>query len=214
MRIERAGVRPRQQNSLSPCILDMTTAPTVDTVIGDIDDRLHPTGDVHRRFAEAVRRLLITRAWSVAPETTLFSCQDFERLKPLVAGRAALSHNDADLLKRVLLYRCWKDKTPTVNNDLVQTWFENEFEVDHWRIPSLPTAEELALSKMNQRELSVQFRDTLLEAQRQYKALQDVHQRSVGAIERSLTKLDSSILHRSREIPTKEKTLWSRLWDL
>ncbi|CAK0766198.1 hypothetical protein CVIRNUC_003334 [Coccomyxa viridis] len=195
----------------------MTTEPTVDSVIGDIDDRLRPTGDVHRKFAEAVRRLLITRAWSMATEATLFSPQQFQRLKGLVECGETLPHDDKALLERVLLYRCWtaegNGKIKSLTKDRVLEWFEQAFKQEDWKVPSLPTAEELALSTMKSRELSEAFRDTLLKAQQQYKALQKLHQEGITAIEKSLTKLDSSILHR-KEIPPKEKTLWGRLWDL
>ena len=80
----------------------------------------------------------------------------------------------------------------------MQARFNRAFKQDDWKVPSLP---------------SEAFRDTLLKAQQQYNALQKLHQEGISTIEKSLTKLDNSILHRI-EIPPKEKTLWGRLWDL
>ena len=113
MRIKRTGVVPRQQNSLSPVYhTHMTDGTTVGKVIGKFNDSPKTTGGIHDKFAEAVRRLLITRAWSLAPDATLFSPEEFLELKKCVdAGEArALSHRDRDLLQRVLLYRCSRDK--------------------------------------------------------------------------------------------------------
>ena len=209
---------------------------TVSAVIDDVNKCLGDASakDVHEKFAEAVRRLLLKKAWAEAPETLLFSKDQFTELKTCVdAGEASeLSHRNKELLKRVLLYRSRPQIRPTEVNsggndngqreqetpvivlriDKIKDWFK-DFQQDQWRIPSQPTAEELRIATMKPHELSGNFKETLEEAQRQYKALQDLHQQGLSAIEKSLTKLDDSILHR-RKIPPIERGFWSRIWDL
>ena len=215
----------------------MTDRLTVSAVINEVNDCLGAATakDVHEKFAEAVRRLLIKKAWAEAPETLLFSNDQFTKLKTCVdAGEASeLSHRNKEMLKRVLLYRSRPQIRPTEVNsggndneqrqqetpvialriDKVKDWFKDSFQQDQWRIPSQPTAEELRITAMQPRELSEKFKATLEEAKEQYKALQDLHQHGLSAIEKSLTKLDNSILHR-RNIPPIERGFWSRIWDL
>ena len=53
------------------------------------NDSPKTTEGIHDKFAEAVQRLLITRAWSMAPDATLFSPEEFKELKDCVdAGEA------------------------------------------------------------------------------------------------------------------------------
>jgi hypothetical protein len=215
----------------------MTDRLTVSAVIDDVNKCLGDATakDVHEKFAVAVRRLLIKKAWAEAPETLLFSNDQFTELKTCVyaEGASELSHHNRDLLERVLLYRSRPQIRPTEVNsggndneqheqetpvivlriDKVKDWFKDSFQQDQWRIPSQPTAEELRITAMEPRELSEKFKKTLEEAQEQYKALQDLHQQGLSAIEKSLTKLDDNILHR-RKIPPIERGFWSRIWDL
>ena len=193
----------------------MTDGTTVSKMIDGFDESPKTTGGIHDKFAEAVRRLLIKRTWSMAPDATLFSPEEFKELKECVnAGDAnPLSRRDKDLLQPVLLYRCRRDKVTKTTYDKVKAWFAEPFQPTEWKIPSQPTAEERALGAMDNRELSEEFGETLKTAQKQYKALQDLHRRGTSAIERSLAKLDGSILHR-KEIPLKERSFWGSLWDL
>ena len=193
----------------------MTDGNTVGEVIDKFNDSPKTTEGIHDKFAEAVRRLLITRAWSLAPDATLFSPEEFKELKECVdAGEAnPLSHRDKDLLQRVLLYRCRKDKVTKTTYDKVKAWFDDSYQPSQWKVPSQPTVEELALGTMDQRELSEAFGRLLETAKNQYKALQELHRRGTSAIESSLAKLDDSILHREK-IPPKERSFWGSLWDL
>ncbi|CAL8461455.1 g986 [Coccomyxa elongata] len=193
----------------------MTDGTTVSRVIQKFDDSPKTTGGIHEKFAEAVRRLLITRAWSKAPDATLFSPEEFKELKSCVeAGDAKpLSRRNEDLLQRVLLYRCRREKVIKTTYETVKAWFVGPFRPTEWKVPSQPTAEELALGVMDQRELSEAFGETLEKAQKQYQALQVVHRRGTSAIERCLARLDDNILHR-KEIPLKERSFWGRVWDL
>ena len=216
MRIKRTGVVPRQQNSLSPVYhTHMTDDTTVGKVIDDFNKSPKTTEGIHDKFAEAVRRLLITRAWSMAPDATLFSPEEFKELKECVdAGEAtALSRRRENLLQRVLLYRCSRYKVTKTTYDEVKAWFADPYQPTEWKVPSQPTAEELALGTMDQRELSEAFGRLLETAKNQYRALQELHRRGTSAIESSLAKLDDSILHREK-IPPKERSFWGSLWDL
>ena len=193
----------------------MTDNTTVGRVIKKFNDSPKTTGGIHDKFAEAVQRLLITRAWSLAPDATLFSPEEFKELKDCVdaGGATALSRRDEDLLQRVLLYRCRRDKVTKTTYDIVKAWFADPYQPTEWKVPSQPTAEELALGTMDQRELSEAFGRLLETAKNQYKALQELHRRGTSAIESSLAKLDDSILHREK-IPPKERSFWGSLWDL
>ena len=151
----------------------------------------------------------------MAPDATLFSPEEFKELKDCVdaGGATALSRRDEDLLQRVLLYRCRRDKVTKTTYDKVKAWFADPYQPTEWKVPSQPTAEELALGTMDQRELSEAFGRLLETAKNQYKALQELHRRGTSAIESSLAKLDDSILHREK-IPPKERSFWGSLWDL